>query len=958
MTDAVRVLVVGGMIVSALYLPVLLVCYWFTHVRRQASADRQVIRTKEMAFFFMRALDEQWKLWLHLLTSVLPSSVMALGAGMAGVSLMTLLRTDVPSELFGIPVEAIEAYMRPVFFGFLGASLFMLQSTLRRYLDDDLGMDTHIVITVRVLMALIVSFVAGFLLPSQREGTALGAMFVYGAAFVFGVMPERGLETLYRIVVGWLGELFRKEEEDSGEDLQKWLSFDRVRLARLHVENVKSIDDLAYVEIERLAQKTRFDLQTIFHWVDRAVFCSQLRDSTTRPVLEQNGVRTFTAFETMYRDSDAREGIRTQIAAACQVPRSSPAAGSASSVAIACELNLDVAYSTMLQVPNTMLVRLYQSYKSMQVTGSFEAANRAAAYEEMGEYQLAVSEYGVALERNPLDPTLLTRRGRARTMYAQQVMRKGDMARGQEAFESALHDYDRALGFLPSWWEARMQRAITVLGQVPYLSDPVMIRNHVARAIDDLQQARKHNAEELEIVNWLGWAQLAQGANQEAAELLLGALGSGGYQAPAHVRATSELIVARALLEQARRGAEDSRGTLLEQARKHIVQAQGLMPRSSLLFLTQALYCHLESPGSRQEERFLELALQPGDVRPVSPEPAAPTPSLRIHMGIDQQDEIYELWGMLRRDRGDVRGAISGLSQAAAMNPARTTVYLRRGELYERLGDHDAAMADYTYLIDALGCDTAVVRLARAQAASMASVRRPSYGVQAERDIERALALWPERPEPMVAWGDWMRLRGEHREAVQAYDRASELSTGLGQRDGTSLGSVEMDLNVGSALAYCGLCSPERARLALLQAERLLGRGRGRPTRLQVGWGVFHTLNAADAEAVVQACDTFVHVGGQRDWSALVAADLMHMDSAVAVLLPGGQSLGRIPRIMLQIARIRVAVLLGAAEALDLLSALWGEVDMLSDEAQRASLKALLSGLDELGWLLEETGVP
>jgi hypothetical protein len=89
-----------------------------------------------------------------------------------------------------------------------------------------------------------------------------------------------------------------------------------------------------------------------------------------------------------------------------------------------------------------------------------------------------------------------------------------------------------------------------------------------------------------------------------------------------------------------------------------------------------------------------------------------------------------------------------------------------------------------------------------------------------------------------------------------------------------------------------------------------------------------------------------------------VAADLVHMDSAVAALLPGGQSLGRIPRIRLQIARIRVAVLLGAAEALDLLSALWGEVDMLGDEAQRASLKALLSGLDELGWLVEETGVP
>ena len=951
MTDLLRALVGAVMIASALYLPMLLISYWFTHVRRQASADRHVVRSKEMAFFFMRTLDERWKLWLHLLMSILPSSVMALGAGIAGLSLMTLLRADAPSETFGVSVAAVEAYIRPVFFGFLGASLFMLQSTLRRYLDDDLSMDTYPVITVRVLMALIVSFVAGFLLPAQSEGTTLGAVFVYGAAFLFGVMPERGLETLYRIVVGWLGELFQRDEGEGRDDLQQWLSFDRVRLARMNVENVKSIDDLAHVEIERLAQKTRFDLQTLFHWVDRAIFCSQLRNSATRPVLEQNGVRTFTAFETVYRDSEAREGIRAQIAAACQVRDGTPPASSAGGVTMPCELNLDVAYNTMLQVPNSTLVRLYKNYKSMQVTGSFEAANRAAAYEEMGEYELAVSEYDVALERNPLDPTLLTYRGRARTNYAQQNMRRGEFARGQEAYERALHDYDRALSFLPSWWEGRLQRAITVLSQVPYLSDPVIIRNHVARAIDDLQEARAHNAEELEVVNWLGWAQLAQGASQEAADVVLSALNSGSYQAPAHVRATSELIIARALLEQARVGTADKRASLLQQAYTHIVQAQGLMPRSSLLFLTQALYCHLDSPGSRQEERFLELALEPGEVRPVSS--GAPAASMRIHLAIDKQDEIYELWGMLRQDMGDVRGAISALGQAAALNPARTTVYLRRGALYERLGDHDAAMADHTFLIESLGCDTAMVRLARARAAAMASIYRPSCGVQAERDTERALALAPDRPEPMMAWGDWLRARGEYREAGQAYDRATELLAGLGKQDGANSDLLRMDLWIGSGLAYCGLASVEQARQALQQAERLLVRGQSRPARLQVAWGVFYALGAADPETLLRATDTFVQVAVLRDWSALVAADLLHMDSTVTALLSARQPLSRVPQIKLQTAQVRVAVLLGAPEAMDLLDALWGEVDILGDEAQRASLKALLSGLDELGWLVE-----
>jgi tetratricopeptide (TPR) repeat protein len=230
--------------------------------------------------------------------------------------------------------------------------------------------------------------------------------------------------------------------------------------------------------------------------------------------------------------------------------------------------------------------------------------------------------------------------------------------------------------------------------------------------------------------------------------------------------------------------------------------------------------------------------------------------------------------------------------------------------------------------------------------------------VQAERDIERALALAPDRPEPMAAWGDWMRLRGEYQEALQAYGRASGLLADVEKRDGTSLDSVQRDLQASTGLAYCGLASPERARKALQDAERLLRRGHSRLTRLQLAWGVLYTLDAGDAETVVQAYDLFSQLGGQKDWSALGAADLLQMDSAIAALLPGGQSLGRVPRVRLQTARVRVAVLLGAAEALDLLNALWGEVEMLGDEAQRASLKALISGLDELGWLIEDAAAP
>ncbi|MBN1933973.1 MAG: tetratricopeptide repeat protein [Anaerolineae bacterium] len=930
---------IPSLIITVPYLPVMLLLYWYTHVRRKLTSDQQVIRTKDLSFFFMRALGEQWKLGPHLLMSLLPSSVMGIGAWLASISLVTLLWDDASAVLPNLSVDALVKYIRPTFFGFLGAYFFMLQTTLRRYLDDDLGIDTHLIIAVRMLSALIVSFIGGFVLPAEYEG-AINislAVFVYGASFIFGVMPERGFDTLYRIVSGWLGERFRGQNAQH-DDLQACLNLDRVRTARLNVENVQTIDDLAHAEIERLAQKTRFDLQTIFYWVDRAIFYSQFKDSPTGQTLETCGVHTFSAFEQIYRDTEARAHIETQLAQ----PQSADDEKS---------MGLDVAYTAMLQVPNAHLVRLFTRYKASQAVGAFEATNRAAALARMDRHEEAVAEYSDALERNPLDPTLLTRRGAAWSQLAQQRMRDKDFVGGRDAFERALHDLQRALDILPTSWEACLTRARVLLGQKPYLFDRAVIAERLAQAEQDLLSAIKHNDEELTLINALGQVYIEQGEYRKARTLIEKALDAKRYQSPPHVRTTAELIAARALIAQAQAHDDGVRERLLQRAHGHISQAQAQMPRSAMLFATQALYHHVANPGSKQEERFLELALDPGQVPILDADPA--DPAFRIHLSVDATDDLYDMWGDLCAQRGDHATALACYTQTLSVNPSRTETYIKRGRLYERLGDPHASLADYSMLIGDLEYESADVYLARARAESLLGRHEEEMTIQALRDIERAIALAPDHPRPLIDWGDWLRLAGQWEQALEAYERAEEQLEKT-----TELKPAWIDLNVGRGLAYSGLGDRRRAHQALAAADKAAGGAHGRPPELWIGWGVLHSLDAADPDARMNAYDAFVHLaqGGrlaQEDsLSTVDAADLKQMNESLQTMAAqmSAQSIDRVSRVRLDLVRARVAALMGepSPHIAAAIQTVQSEIAALDDETQRREMEALFSRCGEL----------
>lgn len=928
---------IPGLIITVPYLPMMLFLYWYTHVRRKLTADQQIIRTKDLSFFFMRALGEQWKLGPHLLMSLLPSAVMGIGAWLASLALVTLLWEDASSVLPNLSADALAKYVRPTFFGFLGAYFFMLQTTLRRYLDDDLGIDTHLIIAVRMISALIVSFVGGFVLPAQYEGAINVALtvFVYGASFIFGVMPERGFDTIYRIVSGWLGERFRGQDSPQ-DDLQACLNLDRVRLARLNVENVQTIDDLAHVEIERLAQKTRFDLQTIFYWVDRAIFFSQFKDSPTGKTLEECGVRTFSAFEQIYRDTEARAHIEAQLTAQPQ----------AADVGVASQpKGLDVAYTAMLQIPNAHLVRLFTRYKASQAVGAFEATNRAAALARMDRHEEAVAEYSDALERNPLDPTLLTRRGVAWSQLAQQRMRSKDLSGGRDAFERALHDLQRALDILPTSWEARLARSRVLIEQKPYLFDHAVIAERLALAEQDLLSALKHNDEELNLINVLGQVYIEQGAYKKAQTLIEKALDTRRYQALPHVRTTAELTAARALIAQAETQDDQARERLLYSARGHISQAQALMPRSAMLFATQAIYHHAANPGSKQEERFLELALDPGQVPILDADPA--DPAFRVHLSTDAADGIYDTWGDLCVQRGDHTTALACYTQALAVNPSRTATYIKRGKLYERLGDLRTSLADYSTLISELEYESPDVYLARARAASLLGQHEAAMAEQALHDIERAIALAPDHPQPLIDWGDWLRLAEQWEQALEAYDRAEE------QLEETKKHQpIWIDLNVGRGLAYSGLGDRRQAHRALAAADKATGGAHERPPELWIGWGVLHSLDATDPDARMNAYDAFVHLAQEDSLATVDAADLKQMGRSLQTMAAqmSTQSIDRASRVRLDLVRARVAALMGEppANIAAATQAAKDEIAMVGDETQRRELEALLKRCGEL----------
>lgn len=149
-------------------------------------------------------------------------------------------------------------------FAFLGAYLFAIGQVFRRYARGDLSPKTYTHIAVRIVMALIVAWVFGEVVPPEEGGAA-----AYVAAFLVGIFPESGVAMLNDLQKKSFGRAFPSfHEQHPITDLQGVSIYDRARLLE---EGVESVENLAHYNVIELMLRSRIPASRLVDLVDQAI---------------------------------------------------------------------------------------------------------------------------------------------------------------------------------------------------------------------------------------------------------------------------------------------------------------------------------------------------------------------------------------------------------------------------------------------------------------------------------------------------------------------------------------------------------------------------------------------------------------------------------------------------------------------------------------------------------------
>lgn len=210
--------------------------------------------------------------------------------------LVTLPPAQVPHTVTDASswARAIEPTATPVTLAFLGAYFFSLQMLFRRYVRNDLGGSAYVAVSMRIVLAVIGTWVV-MVASLQLDLATEGQLLVVG--FVIGVFPEVAwqiIQTAFNKTVSFI-HLKSMESDLPLSDLDGLTVWHE---ARLEEEDIENIPNMATTDLVELFINTRFPPERIIDWVDQAILYTQLgaNNKEFRDILRLRGIRTATSF--------------------------------------------------------------------------------------------------------------------------------------------------------------------------------------------------------------------------------------------------------------------------------------------------------------------------------------------------------------------------------------------------------------------------------------------------------------------------------------------------------------------------------------------------------------------------------------------------------------------------------------------------------------------------------------
>lgn len=196
-------------------------------------------------------------------------------------------------------------------YAFLGAYFFTLNMVFRRYVRADLGPKAYSHISLRIIIAVVLAWVAGAISTTTGPHASAPTAVLLVLAFFIGIVPETGMALYHDFLKsqGVLGKVFPSvQEKDPLTRLRGITLYDRARLLEEGIENV---ENLAHHSLIELMLRTRIPTSRLVDLVDQAILYLHLQDGDgedgaagDQAVLNRLGIRTATDLEAAARAAE------------------------------------------------------------------------------------------------------------------------------------------------------------------------------------------------------------------------------------------------------------------------------------------------------------------------------------------------------------------------------------------------------------------------------------------------------------------------------------------------------------------------------------------------------------------------------------------------------------------------------------------------------------------------------